>query len=171
MSTEYTGLEIAVIGLALKFPGADSPEELWDLLREGRSGVRELSDEELRASGISKSTFQKPNYVKAAGVVDGEDLFDAGLFGFSPREAELLDPQHRLFLECAWTALEHAGYRPRGGNVGVYAGAYFSGYHEINVASRPDILATTDISQRRISYGREFLTTHGVFVPAPAPAW
>ena len=173
MSTEYTGLEIAVIGLALRFPGADSPEELWELLREGRSGVRELTDEELLASGISKSTFQKPNYVKAAGVVDGEDLFDAGLFGFSPREAELLDPQHRLFLECAWTALEHAGYRPRGGNVGVYAGAYFSGYHEINVASRPDILATTDISQRRISYGREFLTTrvaHRLDLEGPAVA-
>ncbi|MEE8526488.1 MAG: polyketide synthase, partial [Thermoanaerobaculia bacterium] len=153
------GLEIAIIGMACRVPGADTPQEFWHLLRDGVDAITRLSDEVLRAAGVPSHLLDDPSYVKAAGIVEGEDLFDARLFGLSPREAELLDPQHRLFLECAWTALEDAGYPPRGGNVGVYAGAYFSCYSENNIQTRPDILAAFDISQRRLASGREFLTT------------
>src|SRR5262245_9362906 len=106
----YNGLEIAVIGMAGRFPGAKNIGEFWRNLRDGVESIAFFSDAELAASGIDPTELSDPNYVKAKGVLKDAELFDASFFGFTPREAELMDPQHRLFLECAWEALEHAGY-------------------------------------------------------------
>ncbi|GJD51385.1 hypothetical protein OPKNFCMD_4139 [Methylobacterium crusticola] len=120
---------VAVVGLACRLPGADSPEAYWRLLVAGREGIRRLDPAELAAAGVGAEA-DAPGYVAAKGVLDGADAFDAAFFGFSPREAALLDPQQRVFVECAWAALEDAGYAPRetGGAVGVFAGSILSTY-------------------------------------------
>src|SRR5215213_3381219 len=93
---------IAVIGMSGRFPGARNLKEFWRNLRDGIESVSFFSDEELRASGIPPDLLADPNYVKARPMLDDADLFDAHFFGFNPREAEILDPQHRIFMECAW---------------------------------------------------------------------
>ncbi|WP_371502636.1 acyltransferase domain-containing protein [Kitasatospora sp. NBC_00374] len=119
------GSDIAVIGLAGRFPGAPSAEEFWTLLRDGTEAVTRLTEQELLAEGIERHVLDNPRYVRAKGVLDGPDLFDAGFFGYSPRDAAAIDPQQRLFLECAWHALEDAGVDPEraGRAIGVYAGS------------------------------------------------
>ncbi|MCC6177441.1 MAG: polyketide synthase, partial [Chloroflexi bacterium] len=113
-----------------RFPGAASVEEFWANVRAGVESIRSFTDAELRASGVDLSVLANPAYVNAHGVLEDVRGFDARLFGFNPREADVLDPQQRLFLECAWEALEHAGYPPNGGvgAVGVYAGVGASSY-------------------------------------------
>ncbi len=115
---------IAIIGMAGRFPGAKSVDELWQLLKSGRHSIVKLSDAELAAAGVSPSLIQNPHYVKATVPLADYDRFDAGFFGYSPRQASSLDPQGRLFLECAWEGLEHAGYDPEQykGIVGIYGG-------------------------------------------------
>lgn len=115
---------IAVIGMGLRFPGAQTPEELWAKLRQGKEMIRRLSDEELLAAGISPEMISDPRYVKAASGLEEIENFDAAFFRMSPQEAALTDPQHRLFLECAWQALEDAGYDADRyeGLIGVYTG-------------------------------------------------
>ncbi|HWM89152.1 MAG TPA: MupA/Atu3671 family FMN-dependent luciferase-like monooxygenase [Thermoanaerobaculia bacterium] len=122
--------EVAVIGMAGRFPGAGSLEAFWRNLREGIESISFFSDEELREAGIPAAIYGAPNYVKAHGVIDGAGLFDAGFFGYSPREAEVIDPQQRVFLECAWEAVEDAGQDPARlrGPAGVYAGVTLSSY-------------------------------------------
>ncbi|MGF1660863.1 MAG: SDR family NAD(P)-dependent oxidoreductase [Kineosporiaceae bacterium] len=128
---------LAVVGMAGRFPGAASPEELWRALAEGRSGLRQLTDEELAAAGIPPAQLADPSYVRIGGPVADLDLFDAGVFGMSAREAMTTDPQHRIFLECAWEALESAGYCPTAttGQVGVFAGCGFPDYLARNMLS------------------------------------
>jgi amino acid adenylation domain-containing protein/non-ribosomal peptide synthase protein (TIGR01720 family) len=122
--------DIAVIGMAGRFPGARDTHEFWRNLRDGVESVVRLGDEELRASGIGPEVLRDPNYVKAGGVLDDIESFDHSFFGFTLREAQITDPQHRLFLECAWEALEQAGYDAEtfAGRIGVYAGARMSTY-------------------------------------------
>ena len=129
-SSANNGLDIAIIGMAGRFPGAANVDEFWRNLKAGVESISFFSDEELLAAGVDPAVFNAPNYVKAGGVLEGIDLFDASFFGFTPREAEIMDPQQRLFLECAWEALESAGYDPEqyGGSIGVYAGAGMNGY-------------------------------------------
>jgi amino acid adenylation domain-containing protein len=119
-----TGLEIAIVGLAGRFPGAADVDAFWRNLRDGVESITRFSDDELRQRGVPPSLLDDPSFVKAGVRLDGIGLFDAGFFGCTPREAEQLDPQQRLFLECAWEALEHAGYAVDGLDVpvGVYAG-------------------------------------------------
>src|SRR5205823_3448387 len=105
---------VAVVGMAGRFPGARSVEEFWRNLRDGVEAISFFTDEELLAAGIGRAQLATPGYVRARGVLEDVELFDAGFFGYSPREAETLDPQQRLFLECAWQALESAGYDPQG---------------------------------------------------------
>ncbi len=121
---------IAVIGLAGRFPGADGVEQLWANLCAGVSSIARFSAAELAAAGVDPALARDPRYVPAAGAIDGVELFDAGFFGYSPREAEILDPQQRVFLECAWEALENAGYDSARtpGPVGVFAGLGFNLY-------------------------------------------
>jgi acyl transferase domain-containing protein len=124
------GSEIAVVGMAGRFPGAPDLESFWRNLREGRESIRFFSREELERAGEEAFRLDDPRYVPARPALDGVELFDAAFFGMSPREASVLDPQHRLFLECAWHALEDAGYDSERfpGAVSVYAGASFSNY-------------------------------------------
>ncbi|WP_395350974.1 SDR family NAD(P)-dependent oxidoreductase [Variovorax sp. UC122_21] len=121
---EPTGLEIAIVGMAGRFPGADDVDAFWRNIRDGVESIQRFSDEELRAQGVPQSVLEEPDYVKAGVRFEGFDQFDAAFFGYAPREAEALDPQQRVFLECAWSSLEHAGCDPARwqGKVGVYAG-------------------------------------------------
>ena len=114
-----------MIGMACRFPGAATPRAFWNNLLRGTESITFFSDQELLSAGEDTSQLADPAYVKAAPILAGHDEFDAAFFGYSPREARLMDPQHRLFLEVAWEAFEDAGYDPLGENgvVGVYAGA------------------------------------------------
>lgn len=129
---------IAIIGMSGRFPGAANLDAFWQNLSDGVESVSFFSDEELRASGVGPGLLQHPNYVKARAILEGVDLFDAPFFGFNPRETEMTDPQHRLFLECAWEALEDAGYSSNGLEVpvAVYAGTSWSSYL-MDIYSRP----------------------------------
>jgi amino acid adenylation domain-containing protein/non-ribosomal peptide synthase protein (TIGR01720 family) len=127
--------EVAIVGMSGRFPGAGNVEALWSNLRNGVDSVTFFSDEELLAEGVSPEQLRHPGYVRARAVIEGYDRFAAGFFDMSPREAQALDPQHRLFLECAWEAIEDAGYDvgQLGGAVGVFAGVGMNGYllHEV----------------------------------------
>src|SRR4029079_18207863 len=121
---------VAIIGMAGRFPGAGKPRELWQDPRAGVESIRFFSEEELLAAGVSAEVLAHPSYVRARGYLEEVDLFDASFFGYNPREAETIDPQQRIFLECAWEALEDAGYDPERypGAIGLYAGAGISNY-------------------------------------------
>ena len=122
--------DIAIIGMAGRFPKADDIEAFWKNIAAGEECISFFSDEELKNWGMDAAALENPGRVKAGGVLENEDLFDAAFFGFNPREAELMDPQQRVFLECAWHALENAGYSPDQyeGRMGVYAGAGLNTY-------------------------------------------
>ena len=122
--SEATGIEIAIVGMAGRFPGADDVDAFWRNVQGGVESVSRFTDDELRARGVPQTLLDDPEYVKAGVKFDGVDQFDAGFFGYTPREAETLDPQQRVFLECAWASLEHAGCDTARwpGKVGVYAG-------------------------------------------------
>src|ERR1700733_9027371 len=93
---------VAIIGMSDRFPGARDIGEFWRNLHDGIESVAQLSDARLLAAGVDPRDLQNPAYVKAAAILDDIDLFDAAFFGFSPKDAAIMDPQHRLFLECAW---------------------------------------------------------------------
>src|SRR5687768_11107505 len=103
---------IAIIGYSCRFPGARNADEFWRNLRDGVETISRFSDEELLNAGVDPKILSKPNYVKARGVLHEPEMFDAAFFGINAAEALVLDPQQRLFLECAWNALEAAGYDP-----------------------------------------------------------
>ncbi|MER5950470.1 type I polyketide synthase [Streptomyces sp. NPDC001904] len=134
MTTEFTDLpahsDVAIVGMAGRFPGAKDLAEFWANLSDGVESIVTLTDEELTVAGVSPEVFGQPHYVKAAPKFEGIDLFDAEFFGYSAREAKIMDPQHRLFLETAWAALEHAGYDAAqyDGSVGVFGGASTTAY-------------------------------------------
>jgi acyl transferase domain-containing protein len=158
-----TGFEIAVIGLAGRFPGARSVEEFWQNLRDGVESISFFTAEELAAEGVDPAILKDPRYVNAGGVLADAELFDASFFGITPREAEIMDPQHRFFLECAWEALEDAGYDPErfGGPVGVFGGVSRNTYLLVNLLSGdsdavrglPLVIASdADFLTTRVSY-------------------
>lgn len=123
-------LDVAIIGLVGRFPGARNVAEFWENLRSGVESISFFDDDELLAAGVDPGLLAEPRYVRAAPVLADADRFDARLFGYTPREASRIDPQQRIFLECAWEALEDAGYDPAkfGRPIGVYAGASISTY-------------------------------------------
>ena len=126
---------IAIIGLAGRFPGAKDVHQFWSNLANGVESITQLKDEELEAG--DSSLWSQPNFVRARGVLEDVDLFDANFWGMLPREAELTDPQHRVFMECAWQALEDAGYDSAAyqGAVGVFAGCSMNTYFLLNLCS------------------------------------
>ncbi|MEV4481654.1 SDR family NAD(P)-dependent oxidoreductase [Micromonospora coxensis] len=135
-----TGPAVAVTAVACRFPGAPDADAFWRLLIEAREGLTRFTDEDLAARGVPRRVRRDPAYVPVGGLIDGQDLFDPAPFGFTDAEAALLDPQQRLFLECAWQALErggHGGGRDAGA-VGVFAGAAHSAYLTSNLAGRWD---------------------------------
>jgi phthiocerol/phenolphthiocerol synthesis type-I polyketide synthase E len=120
-----TGLEIAVIGMAVRFPGAKNVQEFWDNLKNGVESISFISDSEVAGTGFDPELFKNTNYVKSiGGAFENKEYFDARFFGYTPGEAKLMDPQMRIFHECAWEALEDAGCIPSkyGGLIGLYAG-------------------------------------------------
>jgi acyl transferase domain-containing protein/acyl carrier protein len=151
---------IAIIGIAGRFPGSQDVNEFWHNLCERRDSISSFSDEEIERAGVDRATLSSPNYVKAGGVIEGVDLFDASFFGLTPREAEVMDPQQRIFLECAWNALENAGYDPETyqGRIGVYAGSAINGYL-LNIHSNSHLLETISTFQTVIGNEKDHLST------------
>ena len=130
---------IAIVGMAGRFPGARNVAEFWQNLKNGVEAIRPFSDAELLAAGVSADELAQPEYVKSGVVLEDLDKFDAAFFGFSPKDASIMDPQHRIFLECAWEALEDAGHAPESfeGSIGVYAGSGMNSYMIHNLLTNP----------------------------------
>ncbi|OEZ32100.1 type I polyketide synthase [Variovorax boronicumulans] len=151
---------IALIATAGRFPGAGDVEQFWDNLVAGRDTISFFDDASLDA-GVSESLRRDPAYVRARGVIDGIEGFDAAFFGIGPKEAALMDPQHRVFLEICWECLERAGYVPdeAPGPVGVYAGTYNATYFQRHVASRPDLVEAVGEFQVMLANEKDYITT------------
>ncbi len=157
----WNGLELAVIGMACRFPGARTPEEFWRNLRDGVESITFLSEAELEPSALEPPALRRsPQYVRAAAIIEDAELFDAAFFGISPKEAEVMDPQQRVFLECAWSALESAGYDPERyrDRIGVYAGARTNTY-VLNLFSNPAVLGMLGAFEVRLGNDLAFLST------------
>ncbi|WP_199253313.1 type I polyketide synthase [Mycolicibacterium mengxianglii] len=158
---------IAVIGMAGRFPGADTVSAFWDNLRRGEESIVSLSEGDLLAAGVSEKSLANPAYVRRAALVNGIDEFDAELFGFTPLAARTMDPQHRLFLQCAWHALEDSGYEPGDldGSVGVYATSTTSGYllHNLMSHYEPNAIigegVTFDMVNLSLQNDKDYLAT------------
>jgi len=152
---------IAIIGLAGRFPGARTVAEYWKNLCNGVESISIASDEELLAKGVNATLLKNPDFVKASGVVEDAELFDASFFGIGAREAEILDPQQRIFLECAWEALEDAGCNSQTyqGAIGVFAGAGMNTYGTFNLISNPEVIGNVGAYQVMLGNDKDFLAT------------
>ncbi|NJN10931.1 MAG: SDR family oxidoreductase [Richelia sp. RM1_1_1] len=150
---------IAIIGMAGRFPGAISIESFWQNLQNGEESLSLLTDQELIDAGVSPELVNDSNYVKIGGVLENIDLFDAAFFDLNPKEVEVTDPQHRLFLECAWEALENAGYDSTKceSRIGVYAGASLNNYLSFDLNN--DQLGSGKSYQKMIGNDKGFLST------------
>ncbi len=124
----FTGLEIAVVGMSGRFPGAKNIDEFWENLKNGVESISFFSDEELIENGVDPELLKNPNYVKAKGILEDVEYFDADVFNYSPKEAQVMDPQMRFLHECAWEAIEDAGYDSErySGLIGLYVGGGFN---------------------------------------------
>ncbi len=151
---------IAITGMAGRFPGARNISEFWQNLRSSIESITFFSDEELKAADVDPALLKDPNYVKAGAVLDNVEMFDAGFFGYTPREAAIMDPQHRFFLECAWEALEDSGVCPDNyaGPIGVYAGVSMNSYLLFNLYASDAIDSVRGL-QTVIGNNHDFLTT------------
>ena len=163
---------IAIVGMACRFPGSRNIAEFWRMLKDGTEMIRPFSDAELRAAGVSEDELADPEYVKSGVVLQDLDMFDAAFFGFSPKDASIMDPQHRVFLECAWEALEDAGHVPESfrGSIGVYAGSGMNSYMIYNLLPNHSLVENAglflirqtgndkDVLSTRVSYE---LNLHG----------
>jgi phthiocerol/phenolphthiocerol synthesis type-I polyketide synthase E len=166
-SNELPPNAIAVVGMAGRFPGANSLSAFWDNLRRGEESIATLSEEDLLAAGIGEKTLTNHGYVRRAALLDGIDEFDADFFGFTPHAARMTDPQHRLFLQCTWHALEDAGYDPTQTerSVGVYATSTTSGYllHNIMSNSDPNVIigqgVTFEMVNLSLQNDKDYLAT------------
>jgi acyl transferase domain-containing protein/acyl carrier protein len=162
MPEHKTGFQpIAIVGLAGRFPDAGNLEAFWKNLAEGVESLIDFSEEDMLAAGVDPAQFAQPNYVRKGTILEGAELFDAGFFGFNPREAEVLDPQQRVFMECAWEALENAGYGGEAGNrsIGVYAGESLNTYVFKNLLPNRDVLASVGAYQVMLSTDKDYLAT------------
>jgi len=158
---------IAVVGMAGRFPGANSVSAFWDNLVHDEESITTLSAEALGAAGIADDVLANPAYVRRAPLLDGVDEFDADFFGFTPQAARTTDPQHRLFLQCAWQALEDAGCDPAefDGSIGVYGSSSASGYLMYNLLSHRNLNtvigqgANIDLISLSFQNDKDFLAT------------
>jgi 3-oxoacyl-(acyl-carrier-protein) synthase len=158
--------DIAIIGVALRVPGARDPERFWQNICDGVESVRTYNDDELSAAGVSSAELSNPNYVRAGAPLDGMDLFDAEFFGLGPKEAAIMDPQHRQFLECAWEALERAGHVPArfAGAIGVFAGCGMGSYFAHNILTNRDLVESVGLFLlRHTGNDKDFLATRASY--------
>jgi acyl transferase domain-containing protein/acyl carrier protein len=159
--TALTRQPIAIVGLSGRFPGARSLEHFWENLRAGLDVLQTFTDEEMASAGVPPAIRSGSRWVNRGTVLDDVDRFDASFFGYSPREAQILDPQQRIFLECAWEALEHAGYaaEPAGRSIGVYAGASINSYLFTHILSDPALAQSVGGYQLMLGNDKDFLCT------------
>lgn len=159
-SLPYTN-GIAIIGMAGRFPGARTLDAFWQNLRDGVESISTFTDAELLVAGVNPVLLRHPRYVKAGAILDDIEGFDASFFGFSPKEAAIMDPQHRLFLESAWEALEQAGYASDtySGRMGAFAGNGWSSYLFNNLHPNSDDIDAIGGYQTLIGNDKDFLTT------------
>lgn len=154
--------DVAIVGMAVHVPGAHTISEYWQNLRHGIESITRLTPDELQAAGEDPGKMLHKNYVPAAALLDGYKNFDADFFGFSPKEAAIMDPQHRKFLEESWNALENAGHPPENfdGRIGVYAGCGMGSYFYFNICSNPDLVADTGMFLlRHTGNDKDFMAT------------
>ncbi len=152
--------KIAIVGLDCRLPGANNTQEFWENLVKERESLVEFTDEELEAAGVSPKKYKDPNYVRRRGIVRDADMFDAEFFNFTPREAELLDPQHRLFIECAWHALEDSGIDPFNTDkkIAVFGGTG-SPYHLMDTIENESVLKYANGTSIITSNDKDYVTT------------
>ncbi|MBR8839549.1 MAG: acyltransferase domain-containing protein [Stigonema ocellatum SAG 48.90 = DSM 106950] len=153
--------EIAIIGMAGRFPGAKNVDSFWQNIQDGVESISFFTDEELVFAGIESTVSNDPLYVRAGTVIEDIELFDASFFGFSPREAEITDPQHRLFIECVWSGLENAGYDSERytGQIGLFAGVAFSAYLFSNLFPNRKLIESAESFQISIGNDKDHLPT------------
>ena len=159
---EESGLEIAICGIGCHLPGARGPRAFWRELREGTESIRDLTDDELRAAGVAEETLRRADYVKRGAPLDDMEWFDADFFGLSAKEAAIMDPQHRHFLEVSWEALEDAGCVPARfeGRIGVFAGCGMGSYFALNLLSNPKLVDEVGLFLlRHTGNDKDFLAT------------
>ncbi|MEK2479518.1 aminotransferase class III-fold pyridoxal phosphate-dependent enzyme [Streptomyces noursei] len=151
---------IAVVGMAIRAPGARDDAELWRNLSAGVESITFFSDEELIEQGVPAELVRDPSYVKARGVLDDHEMFDSEFFGIPAREADLMDPQHRVFLQATYHALEDAG-RINGeiGPVDLYAGAGFNSYMHQVVVPQQHVLSPVDMYQMSLGNEHSYIAT------------
>jgi acyl transferase domain-containing protein/glutamate-1-semialdehyde aminotransferase len=155
---ERTGLEVAVVGMAVRVPGAGDVDTFWRNLRDGVESITFHTREALLAAGVGAAQVDHPHFVPARGEVQGADEMDAALFDLTPRDAEILNPQHRVLLECAWAALEHAGCDPDrvGRPIGVFAGSGSNTYL-LNLVSTPGLVGAVGMTRLSVSNEKDQL--------------
>jgi amino acid adenylation domain-containing protein len=163
-SALVAGEAIAIVGMSCRVPGAENIAAFWQQIAEGREGLRDFSDEELLAAGVSAADLADASYVRRGGAIEQPYHFDAGFFGYSPREAELTDPQQRVLLEAAWHALEDAGIAAgQGQRIGVYAGLARNQYFDRQLASFDDLRLGDDGFQTLIGNDKDYAATRIAF--------
>ncbi|MCF6437886.1 amino acid adenylation domain-containing protein [Pseudoalteromonas luteoviolacea] len=165
--------DIAIIGMACRFPDANSPEEFWTNLLKGHESIIDFTDEQLKAAGISEQVLKDPNYVKSGVLLDDVDMFDAAFFGFTPKEAQLLDPQQRLLFECVQRALDDAGYgQPAQANkIGLFASVSESRYLIERLISNPHLLEEVGEMALQLANSKDYAATriaHKLNLQGPA---
>jgi acyl transferase domain-containing protein len=160
-SDGLTGSEIAIVGMAGRFPGAPNIDTFWNNLRDGVESISFFTDEQLLASGVDPEALRSPRYIKAGSILEGVELFDASFFGFTPRAAAAMDPQHRLFLECVWEAIETAGYDADryNGAISVFAGSSMSSYLINNLFANQEVFALAGMHQSYLASVQDSLAT------------
>jgi len=157
----YPAHAVAIVGYSGRFPGARNLDDFWRDIRAGNEMIETFSDAELKEAGVAELVQADPSFVRRGTVLDGAELFDASFFGLAPREAQILDPQHRVFLECAWEALEHAGQSTDdpARSIGVYAGASMNTYLIAHILRHPALIEAVGGYQLMIGNDKDFLCT------------
>lgn len=158
--------DIAIVGVVGRFPGADDLETFWKNLCDGKESISFFSDEELVAAGVEPELVADPNYVRANGTISDITNFDAAFFGIAPAEADVMDPQHRLFLESAWHVLEHAGYGAGVGedSVGVFAGCSHDRYLIYNLLPHLYTESPHSVYQVLLGNDRDYLASRASYL-------
>ncbi|MBD2018981.1 polyketide synthase, partial [Leptolyngbya sp. FACHB-36] len=161
MSPDQNGLEIAVIGLSGRFPGSNTIDDFWKNLQSGTELISPFPNPQPSTPPDSTNPHPPTPIIRAGATLNHVDQFDAAFFGFNPREAEAMDPQHRLFLECAWEALETAGYRSETEErpIGVFAGVGMGTYLLYNLSPNPGLIESRGFLQTLVGVDKDYLPT------------